>query len=778
LAGAIAFDAGSIVLAERLRESERDRTRAIESGQQGLRMADARVVARRLRSWGDDIELAHVLAADGGTPLPARLLLRIADDQGTENGIESRADTRLWPGARVRLALRIQPIHGRRNPGAIDREREWARRGIAARARLVDPNWVVLRSDPSALTSRGARGPVRWRAEARRLIGERLGRSGDSSGLARALSLGDRAALASGIADDFRALGLSHLLAISGLHVGMVAGLLGWLTLWALVWVAPRLIDPFPWVLAIAALGAGGYAWLVGGSISVKRAWCCLLVVGLFALARRSPRPIELLAGIAIVLWVQEPSMVFDLGAQLSFAACLGLITAGVWRGPFVDRPDAAEVSVEASSVAQRLRSHLGLSVRASCAAGFGTAGVLASHGLSTAFWAPVANAIAVPWTAVVALPGSLGSALLASFFELGFGSMLTRDLWMTRALTVLLWPSGGLVDAVAWCAAHLPRSVLVASGSPFLVGVAALLGLVALRLGWIGSTVLCWILVALAGGVPRADQGRFATTPRVWFFDVGQGDAALVEGRRASILVDAGPGAPNGSGGQALVESLRALGRNEVDLFVVTHADLDHRGGAIRVLESLDVAELWLPAVGRGDGALDRLVQVARARGTGVSWRSAEAMPADRGDLRIETLWPPKGSNPRSRNAGSLVLRIRVGGRSVLFLADVDSSIEFALRREAPQRIRADYLKVSHHGSRGGTREAFLDFVAARHAFVSAPCSSRRGLPNSETLDRIRRSGTRLWWTGRDGAVAVFPERFESKGEVVAWADPRACPD
>jgi competence protein ComEC len=778
LTGVIAFDAGSIVLAERLREAVRGRTRAAEAGQQGLRMAEARVVARLTRSWGDDIELSRVRAADGGTPLPERVILRVRGDSLGKTALDSRTDGLLRPGTQLRLALRILPIHAQRNPGSVDREGELARRGIAARGRLIDPNWVVERSGQGARSSRLARQSARWRADARRPIGARLASWGDSSGLVRALSLGDRQSLAPGVAADFRALGLSHLLAISGLHVGMVAGLLGWLTLRLLVWVTPSLIDPFPWVLGIAVLGSGGYAWLVGGSVSVRRAWCCLLVVAVFAIARRSPRPIELLSGIAIVLWVQEPSMVFDLGAQLSFAACLGLIAAGVWRGPVAGRREANDVLIEASSIAARLRRNLGLSVRGACSAGFATAAVLASHGLPTAFWAPAANAIAVPWTAMVVLPASLGSALLAFLLDTAIGPESVPSSAMTHALTVLLWPALGLVDAAGWCAARLPGSPLEELGSPLLVAVAALLGLAALRAGWIRSAALCWVLLAFAGGVPRADDGVFAATPRVWFFDVGQGDASLVEGRSGAILIDAGPGSPDGSGGQALVRSLRALGRKQLDVFVLTHADLDHRGGAIRVLERLDVGEMWLPEAGRGDPALDLLVKVAGARGTRVLWRSAESAPAYHGDLRIDTLWPPRDLVARSRNAGSLVLRVGVGGRSVLFLADVDAAIELALSREAPLRVKADYLKVSHHGSRGGTHEGFLEFVAARHAFVSAPCTSGRGLPNPGTLDRIRRSGTRLWWTGRDGALALFPERFESEAEVVAWARPRECSD
>jgi beta-lactamase superfamily II metal-dependent hydrolase len=345
-------------------------------------------------------------------------------------------------------------------------------------------------------------------------------------------------------------------------------------------------------------------------------------------------------------------------------------------------------------------------------------------------------------------------------------------ELW----LGALLWPAQGLAEGVAWGAARLPARLPDGIGCEFGVAVASALGLVCLRMGCVRSVVLCWLSLLLAGGVPRVDHDLWAERPRVWFFDVGQGDAALFEGRNGSMLIDTGPGPPDGSGGLALVRSLRAVGRDAIDVLVVTHADLDHRGGAVRVLQTLRVAELWLPASGRADPALLDLAAVARAQGTVVSWRSAESPSETRGDLRIATLWPPGLAGPRSRNAGSLVLRVELEGRSFLLMADVDSVIELRLSQALPDRISADFIKVSHHGSRGGTDRAFLEGVGARHAIVSAPCLSSRGLPSRQTLDRIRRSASRLWWTGRDGAVVVFPGRQPGLDEVVSWAVPRRC--
>ena len=773
-AGLIAFDAGHESLDVRLRSAERDAARAQIAVGEGIRIAEARVVSRRSGRWADEIELAQVRAADGGSELPRRLLLRLRVGRADTDAAESRANSLLWPGASLRMGLRIAPIRTLRSPGSVDREGQAARRGIAARARLVDPAWVVARALRSHDTPALREVLRRAREAVQRKLGERLARAGDASGLARALALGDRTGLTAGLREDFRRLGLSHLLAVSGLHVALVAGLVGWLGLRGLSCLRPGLVDPFPAVIWLAALGAVAYAWLCGGSVSVQRAAWGFVLVGLFALLRRAPRPLALLSGIAAALWVVDPATLFDLGAQLSFSACLGLVAAGVWRGSTAPalvgppRPGAATIRI-------RIQRQLALTLRASCAASFGTATILAINGLASAWLAPLVNLVAVPWTAFAVLPASLLAALGAALCTWVAPDSRAAEPW----LGALLWPAQGLVEGVAWGAARLPGRMPDGIGCEFAVAVASALGLACLRAGGVKSVILCWLALVLVGGVPRVDHDLWAERPRVWFFDIGQGDAALFEGRLGSMLVDTGPGPPDGSGGLALVRSLRAVGRDAIDLLVVTHADLDHRGGAVRVLQTLRVAELWLPAAGRTDPALLDLAALARAQGTVVSWRSADSQSETRGDLRIETLWPPRLAGPGSRNAGSLVLRVELESRFFLLMADVDSQIELRLSHEVPDQISADFLKVSHHGSRGGTDRAFLEGVAARHAIVSAPCLSSRGLPNPQTLDRIRRSASRLWWTGRDGAVVVFPGRHpgpDEPDEVVPWAVPRRC--
>jgi competence protein ComEC len=255
----------------------------------------------------------------------------------------------------------------------------------------------------------------------------------------------------------------------------------------------------------------------------------------------------------------------------------------------------------------------------------------------------------------------------------------------------------------------------------------------------------------------------------------VGQGDAALVEAGPSAMLIDSGPGPVDGSGGRALLRALAALGCRSLDALVITHADLDHRGGARRVLETLPVEELWLPIPARGEPALEALARLARERGAHVRWLGAGDGVELRGAVSADVLWPPADASVRSRNEASLVLAIELRGIRFLFAADIGAASERTLMRSGA-RLNADVLKIAHHGSRRGSGEAFLDAVAPRIAVLSAPCEASRGLPSGDVLDRLRRRRTVLAWTGRDGAIAVEPDRGARRPRLLQWASARRC--
>jgi competence protein ComEC len=208
------------------------------------------------------------------------------------------------------------------------------------------------------------------------------------------------------------------------------------------------------------------------------------------------------------------------------------------------------------------------------------------------------------------------------------------------------------------------------------------------------------------------------------------------------------------------------------IDVMAVTHADADHRGGAAAVLAAVEVGEVWV-SPGFDGRARSALAARAAAAGARLRTRSAAADAYDVGDLRVRVLWPPAGpARAAPRNERSLVLAVEVAGRRLLLTGDVGRASESALL-DGPAALDSDVLKVGHHGSAGGSSHRFLAAVGAEWALVSAGYPGRRGLPSPAALERLRASGARVGWTGRDGAllVGLGPEL-----RVRAWRTGRAA--
>jgi competence protein ComEC len=240
--------------------------------------------------------------------------------------------------------------------------------------------------------------------------------------------------------------------------------------------------------------------------------------------------------------------------------------------------------------------------------------------------------------------------------------------------------------------------------------------------------------------GVPGLGEAWITT------FDVGQGLAVLVRTQNRTLLYDAGPayGAESDSAARVVVPALRGDGVGRLDLFVLTHEDSDHTGGATTVLESFDVSALAssLPAA----HALNGLAPNARRCTAGDTW--------EWDGVRFEFLHPTNADAAR-RNNLSCVLRIAAGGRSVLLTGDIERLAELELlQRNAA--VKSEVLLVPHHGSRTSSTTEFISAVSPSVAIIPVGYRSRFGHPNGEVLARYGRAGVRVVRTDLDGAIAI----------------------
>ena len=339
----------------------------------------------------------------------------------------------------------------------------------------------------------------------------------------------------------------------------------------------------------------------------------------------------------------------------------------------------------------------------------------------------PLANAVAIPVVSAVVTPLALLAVVIPAEF------LLQMAAWLVEWLLVFL----------EWCAA-LPNAAWQQHVAPLWAALLAIAGAV-----WIlAPRGVPWRACGLALMAPAF---AFASpAPRVgeaWItaLDVGQGLAVLVRTANRTLLYDAGPsyGPEADSGGRIVVPALRAAGISHLDLVVITHEDLDHLGGALTVLETLEVqavASTLAPA-----HPLHALVPASARCTAGTRW--------EWDGVRFEFLHPSPGELAARRNNRSCVLRVEAGGAAALLTGDIERPAEERLRARS---IRADVLLVPHHGSRTSSSAEFIAAVAPRWAIVPAGYRNRFGHPAREVLERYRTAGVQVLRTDLDGAVSV----------------------
>jgi competence protein ComEC len=559
--------------------------------------------------------------------------------------------------------------------------------------------------------------------------------------LARGFVLGEDEGIGAETADDFRRAGLSHLLAVSGQNVALLA----LLAMPVLALLGMPLRVRLVWVLGLIAV----YVPLAGAGPSIQRAGVMGALSVLATLrGRRSSRLYALAVAAAVTLAI-DPGIATDVGWQLSFAAVLGILILAaplaVAIGALLGgggRPEARGPLAAALTEGAAMTAAATLATAPLIAFHFGevstvtlAANLLALPAVPPAMWLGMLAAAAgqVPGLPVEAvnMPASLLLAYVAQV-----ASWCARPSW--ASIEVSLGP-GGLVGCYATLAAgalllpRLSRRRRISSRRrrPRLPRAVAVV---------VAGLGLAWAAAAGAGSSPPPPPPAGL---RITVLDIGQGDAILLQPAAApAILVDGGPP------GDGLAGKLREAGVERLAAAVVTHDQSDHAGGVEEALGAVPIGRLLYGVADR------RLLEEAASAGV----RPSRIAAGDRlrsGRLHLDFVWPPPslldgshaGEDP---NRLALVAVARWGRFSMLLSADAEAE----LTPIDPGPV--DVLKVAHHGSEDAGLDDLLERTTPRLAVISVGEDNPYGHPTAATLATLAAHGVRTLRTDRDGAVVI----------------------
>ncbi|MGJ0484636.1 MAG: DNA internalization-related competence protein ComEC/Rec2 [Methylomicrobium sp.] len=602
------------------------------------------------------------------------------------------------------FTVKLKRPHGTVNPGGFDYERWLFTEGIGATGyiRSMPPPLLIKETAPTDV------------AGLRQAIADRLsGLLPDAPSLAliRALMIGDGSQITPPQWDIFRKTGTTHLIVISGSHIGLIAGFIFFLTVKCWAWIGVTRWSP-PRIAAIMAMiGAVFYAFLAGFGVPTRRAIIMLMIAMSSVIWQRNRRPFNTLAAALFAVLVADPFAVLSAGFWLSFFA-VGLILFSI------------------SGRLQKPKLFSG-AVKLHWATSLGLAPFLVFFFQQVSFIAPFANLLAVPVVSLVVLPLSLLGLLILPFSPaLACLFLLPAD----YSLQGLMW----LLDLLA----QVPVATITHPQPSYWALLTAIPGALLLLAPfstpsrWLGGIMLL-PLIFTAADRPASGEIRMA------LLDVGQGLAVSVQTADHWLVYDTGPqfSSESDMGRNVVLPYLHGLGADRIDTLIVSHGDNDHIGGARSVLTAVPVTRILTSA----PNSLADYAPLTCKAGQTWQWDNVNF-----------TILAPKQIDPTIDNNNSCVLKIQSENGAILLTGDIEAAAESWMVSQYGNALRADILVAPHHGSKTSSTQEFLDAVQPNYVLIPAGYRNQFGHPHASVVARYEKIGAKLLNSADSGAVLV----------------------
>ena len=618
-------------------------------------------------------------------------------------------------GETWQLIVKLKPPRGTMNPASFDYEKWLFQQNIGAvgYVRHNSKNVLIASASPLNINS--------WRHKIVMMLDKTLPNS-PYLGLVQGLTVGVKQQISPQQWQVLRQSGTSHLLAISGLHIGLAAaiGFFSFKWLWRLR-AENLLLLPANHFGALAGLAAGlFYAALAGFSVPTQRALIMLSVVTLTLLLKRPINISQSLAIAALLILILNPLAILSAGFFLSFVAVVIIIWINQNRFP--------------TAKFQWLKTHSLIA--------FGLTPLLLLFFMQTSLIAPIANFIAIPIISFLVIPLLLLGSLMLWLFE------PLAEWLFNLALTIfdLFWPIIELLANTPY--SHWNLSAI--SNLHWLILVIATIVLLSPRHipgKWLASFAFLPLFYTNSNQPEKGD---------IWFtlLDVGQGLSAVIQTAEHTVIYDTGPRYSNKfNAGSAVIEPfLKNRGIQHIDTLIVSHSDNDHIGGAKSLLDSFSIGSLLT--------SQPEYLSKSTMCFSGQSWQFD--------GVSFEIL-SPEVQAINSDNNLSCVLKVNNGEHSILLPGDIEKPIEAKLVKNSPEKLTSTILIAPHHGSNSSSTSEFIQKVDAKWLLFATGHLNRYHFPHKKVKHRYQKANTKLLDTSSNGAIMMKLKR-QKKIEIITW--------